>query len=80
MATVYLHQGHLRIDRQAPTSLQLQLGTQTNPITPMHVGTREGKPTNTEAMERDVQDTMFRMSQLLRGSNWSAIWCTYEGT
>ncbi len=73
MATVHLHQGHLGIDRQASRFLQLQLGTQTIPVTPMHVGTREGKTSNTEATERDVHDTMFRMFQLLRGPNRSAI-------
>ncbi len=70
----------LRIDRQPPTYLQLQLDTQTNPITPQHIGTCEGQTTNTEATERDVHDTMFRMFQLLRGLNWSAIRYTYEGT
>ncbi len=59
MATAPLRPGHLRIDRQTPASLQFQLGTQTNTITPEHVGACEGQTSKAEATERSVQDTML---------------------
>ncbi len=64
MAVPLLRQRPLRIYRQTSTPLQLKLGTQIDPVSPEHIGTREGQTTNMEAKERGVPDTI---SQLLHG-------------